>query len=128
VPTPVQPAPEPVAETRPTPTTSAAERAHEGDLVPAGTEGLTPPRVTRRGNATYPQVARMQKIEGTVITSVLVSETGQVLQVRILRGVNRPVGLNEAAEQAMRRSTFAPAMKDGVRVRSWVTVPVEFKL
>jgi protein TonB len=70
----------------------------------------------------------MQKIEGTVITSVLVSETGQVLEVRILRGVNRPVGLNEAAEQAMRRSSFAPGTKDGVRVKSWLTVPVEFKL
>jgi TonB family protein len=130
VPAPVQQAPEPVAETRPAPTQPAAseQRAREGDLVPAGTEGLTAPRVVRRGTVTYPAVARMQKIQGTVITSVLVSESGQVLEVRILRGVNRPVGLNEAAEQAMRRSTFAPATKDGVRVRSWVTVPVEFKL
>jgi protein TonB len=130
VPAPVQQAPEPVAETRPAPTQPAAseQRAREGDLVAAGTEGLTAPRVVRRGTVTYPAVARMQKIQGTVITSVLVSESGQVLEVRILRGVNRPVGLNEAAEQAMRRSTFAPATKDGVRVRSWVTVPVEFKL
>ncbi len=128
-PTPVQQTPEPVADTRPTPQQApAVERARQGDLVPAGTEGLTPPRLIRRGTATYPAVARMQKIEGTVITSVLVSETGQVMEVRILRGVSRPVGLNEAAEQAMRKSTFAPAMKDGARVRSWVTVPVEFKL
>jgi TonB family protein len=127
-PQPVQQTPEPVADTRPAPAPAVVERARQGDLVPAGTEGLTPPRLLRRGTATYPPVARMQKIEGTVVTSVLVSEGGQVLEVRILRGVNRPVGLNEAAEQAMRKSTFAPAMKDGVRVRSWVTVPVEFKL
>lgn len=128
-PAPVQQAPEPVADTRPTPQQApAVERARQGDLVPAGTEGLIPPRLLRRGTATYPAVARMQKVEGTVITSVLVSEGGQVLEVRILRGVSRPVGLNEAAEQAMRKSSFAPAMKDGVRVRSWVTVPVEFKL
>ena len=36
------------------------------------TEGLTPPRLTRRGTVQYPPMARMQKVEGTVITSVLV--------------------------------------------------------
>jgi TonB family protein len=100
----------------------------EGDLVAAGTPGLTPPRLTRRGTVTYPPLARAQRAQGTVITSVLVSETGAVLDVRVIRGVNAPVGLNEAAVQTMRRSAFAPASLDGVRVRSWVTVPIEFKL
>ncbi|HEX2835576.1 MAG TPA: TonB family protein [Thermoanaerobaculia bacterium] len=119
-----------VAETRPEPARAQpqVERAREGALIPAGTAGLTPPRIVRRGSVTYPAMARNQRIQGTVITSVLVSETGAVLDVRIIRGIGRPVGLDEAAEQAMRRSTFAPGTKDGVRVRSWLTVPVEFKL
>ncbi|HYH10699.1 MAG TPA: TonB family protein [Thermoanaerobaculia bacterium] len=131
-PTPVQqePAAQPaVAEQRPAaPAQPTVQRAREGDLIAAGTEGLTAPRMTRRGTVPYPPMARAQRIEGTVITSVLVGENGQVLDVRILRGIGRPVGLNEAAEQAMRRSTFAPGTKDGVRVKAWVTVPVEFKL
>jgi TonB family protein len=124
-----EPAPA-VAEPRPAPAAAAPapQRAREGDLIPAGTEGLAAPRITRRGSVPYPPMARMQKVEGTVITSVLVSETGQVLEVRVLRGVTRAVGLNEAAQQAMRRSTFQPGTKDGVRVKAWVTVPVEFKL
>jgi protein TonB len=130
-----RPAPQPVqqpetpAETRPAPAQQqpAVARAREGDLVPAGTAGLIPPRITRRGAVNYPQVAKAQRLQGTVITSVLVSETGDVLDVRVIRGVNGP-GLNEAAIQAMRRSSFPPAMKDGVRVRSYLTVPVEFKL
>ncbi|HYI07789.1 MAG TPA: TonB family protein [Thermoanaerobaculia bacterium] len=126
-PEPVQQQPAQQAETRPAPAQAAPARAREGDLVPTGTEGLTPPRVVRRGTVTYPTIARSQRVQGTVLTSVLVSETGQVLEVRILRGLNR-FGMDEAAEQAMRRSTFAPAMKDGVRVRSWITVPVDFKL
>jgi TonB family protein len=126
-PAPVQPDPTPpVADTRPA--APSTPRAREGDLVSAGTDGLSPARMLRRGSVPYPPMARIQKIEGTVITNVLVSETGQVLEVRILRGVNRPVGLNEAAEQAMRRSSFAAGTKDGVKVKSWVTVPVEFKL
>ena len=124
-PQPVQADPEPA---RPAPAQPQAARAREGDLVPLGTEGLTPPRLTRRANVTYPPLARVQRVQGTVIVSVLVSETGNVLDVKVIRGVNTPVGLNEAAVQAMRRSTFAPATKDGVRVRSSITVPVEFKL
>ncbi len=129
-PQPVQPQPqaEAPAQTRPAPQQPAVVRAREGDLVPAGTLGLTPPRITRRGAVNYPPMARAQRVQGTVITSVLVSHTGEVLDVRVIRGVNTPVGLNEAAVQAMRRSSFAPAMKDGVRVRSYITVPIEFKL
>jgi TonB family protein len=122
--TPAQP-----AETRPAPAPAqpAVQRAREGDLVAAGTPGLIPPRLVRRGTVTYPSMARSSRIEGTVITNVLVNERGQVEDVKILRGVPRG-GLNEAAEQTMRRSTFNSGMKDGVRVKSWVTVPVEFKL
>jgi len=116
------------AEPQPAPAQPAVARAKEGDLIPTGTPGLVPPRMVRRAIITYPPMARAQKVEGTVITNVLVSESGRVLDVKILRGVGRSGALNEAAEQAMRRSSFAPAMKDGVRVKSWLTVPVEFKL
>ena len=129
-PPPVQEAarqPEPAAPA-PAQAQPAAQRAREGELIAPGTEGLSAPRLLRRGNVPYPAMARAQRIEGTVITNVLVSETGAVLDVRVVRGVSRPVGLNEAAISAMRRSSFAAATKDGVRVKAWITVPVEFKL
>jgi TonB family protein len=124
-----QPTPQPAAPTpAPVQETPARRTFREGELAPAGTAGLVSPRITRMGTVPYPAVARMQRVEGTVLANVLVSETGQVLQVQILRGINRPVGLNEAAEQTMRRSSFAPGTVDGVRVRAWLTVPVQFKL
>ncbi|MEO8379661.1 MAG: TonB family protein [Acidobacteriota bacterium] len=131
-PAPVQQQPEPApapapVETRPAPQPAVA-RAREGDLIPIGTPGLIPARMVRRGNVNYPPIARAQRVQGTVVTSVLVSETGDVIDVKILRGVSQPVGLNEAAVQTMRRSTFSAGTKDGVRVKSYVTVPVEFKL
>lgn len=119
----------PAVATVPTETTPAAPQFRQGDLVPQGTEGLTPPRVIRYGSVPYPQMARTQRVQGTILMSVLVSETGQVLEMRLIRGVNRPVGLNEAAEQVIRRSTFsAPMMRDGTRVKAWATVPVKFEL
>ena len=128
--TPVPPPPLTVTEApdeqTPPPAPAAQTTVREGDLVQAGTDGLVPARILRRGVVTYPPMAKAQRVQGTVVLSVLVSESGQVLQVRVLRSIG--AGLNEAAEQIMRRSTFAPPTKDGVRVKAWMTVPIDFKL
>jgi TonB family protein len=140
VPAPVQPAapaPQPVAQQveetpRPAPQPVAAAPAaatvRAGDIVAAGTEGLTPPRRTSSPALQYPLMARQQRVEGSVLLSVLVSETGKVLDVRVIRGVNRAVGINEAAEQQVRRSSFSPGNKDGVPVKVWIPVTIDFKL
>ncbi|HEY2092084.1 MAG TPA: TonB family protein [Thermoanaerobaculia bacterium] len=131
VPVPVAPVPQPV-EARPTPApqpaAAEAPKLREGDLVPPGTEGLTPAHIIHQAVPTYPPLARAQRVEGTVIVNVLVSEAGRVLDARVLSGVNRPVGINESALQAVRNSSFASGMKEGVRVKSWTTVVVAFKL
>jgi protein TonB len=129
-PAPVQP---PVTETHapapaPAQVAPAAAVYHEGDLVPAGTEGLVAGRMIHRGNVPYPPIAKMNRVEGVVILSVLISETGKVLDVRVIRPISRPVGLNEAAVESVKRSTFSAPTKDGMKVKSWTTVPVEFKL
>jgi TonB family protein len=135
-PQPIVPAPQPVvaapqpAAPAPTPQPAVAEapRVREGDLVPPGAEGLTPARLVRQALPVYPPLARQQRVEGTVVMNVLVSESGQVLDTKIISGVNRPVGINEAAQQTVRRSSFTPGVKDGVHVKSWTTVRVDFKL
>jgi len=114
-----------VVESRPAPQPEAP-RTQVGDLVPAGTPGLVPAHTTHQAPATYPPMARLQHVQGSVIISVLISETGRVLETKIIRG--GAMGLNEAADQSIRRSTFAPGQKDGVRVKSWTTVSVDFKL
>jgi TonB family protein len=133
VPPPVAPAPQPAAaESRPAPApqpaAAEAPRTREGDLVPAGTEGLSPAHIIRQALPIYPPLARQQRVEGTVLVNALIGETGQVLDAKVLAGVNRPVGINESALQTVRRSAFSPGTKDGVRVKSWTTVRVDFKL
>jgi len=122
---PPAPAPQPVAENRPAPQPEAP-RTQVGDLVPSGTPGLTPAHMTHQAAANYPPIARVQHVQGSVVVSVLVSETGQVLETRVVSGPQAV--LNEAAQQSIRRSTFAPGEKDGVRVKSWTNVRVDFKL
>ena len=132
---PVTPAPQPVqqpvvqppAAAAPQPAVAEAPKTREGDLIAAGTEDV-PAKMLRRAVVAYPPMARLQRIEGTVLVSALISETGKVLDAKVIRPINKPVGLNEAALQIVRGSTFSPPVKDGVRVKSWTTVPVDFKL
>ncbi|HUJ13364.1 MAG TPA: TonB family protein, partial [Thermoanaerobaculia bacterium] len=117
----VQPQP---AAPAPQPAVAEAPKAHEGDLVPTGSEDV-PAHMIRRAVFPYPPMAKIQRVQGIVIVSALVSETGRVLQVKILRG--NPL-LNDAAIEIVRDSTFSAPMKDGVHVKSWTTVPIDFKL
>ena len=119
-----QPAPEPAAAA---PAAAQPPAVKEGDFVD-DLEGLVPARMIRRATVSYPPLARMQRVEGTVLVGALVSETGAVLETRVIKPIDRPVGLNEAAVQIVRRSTFSPPTKNGVRVKAWTTVPIDFKL
>jgi TonB family protein len=125
-PQPVAPAPQPVAPVPAPAPEPQVQRAQVGELVPSGTEGLTPAKLTRQTLATYPPIARMQRIQGSVVVSALVNENGQVIDTRILTSASSI--LNDAAVNSVKRSTFTPGMKDGVRVKSWTPVRVDFKL
>ncbi|HET7710962.1 MAG TPA: TonB family protein [Thermoanaerobaculia bacterium] len=131
-PQPQPPAPQPAAETRPAPPPPSpaqeAPRTQQGDLVAANAPGVAVARMTRRAIIPYPPMARAQRAEGTVLLNVLISETGQVIDVRVLRPFPRPVGLTEAAVATVRRSSFSPGTKDGVRVKMWIPVELNFKL
>jgi TonB family protein len=110
------------------PQTPLARTIREGDFVEPGAPGLVAPELVRLKKPPYPPAAKMRKVEGLVVINALISESGRVLEVKILRGVAQNVGINEAAEQAVRESTFTPATKDGVRVKSYKTVTIPFKL
>jgi TonB family protein len=112
----------------PSPQQEVVQTAREGDLIEAGTPGLVQPTLIDMKKVAYPPIARMQKVSGTVVLSALVSETGRVLEARVLRGVSVNVGINEAALEMVRGARFQPATKDGVRVKAYTTIVVPFKL
>jgi len=126
------PAPQPAAPIRPAPAaavavTPKAPTVREGDLVQEG-PGVEPPVLVSVSKPEYPPIARRMRAEGTVVLSLLVDETGRVLDVRIESGVSSNVGLNEAAVAAAHTAKFRPAMKDGVRVKTWHRLTIPFKL
>lgn len=115
-PQPVAPAPAPVQQV-------AAVR--EGDVVDVGALDVLP-RPQRPIRPSYPPMAARQRISATVILSALVSETGEVLDVRVLRGF-AGFGINDSAIRAMKATKFSSPMKEGKRVRTWFPQTIEFK-
>lgn len=111
------------AVTAPAPVAAPAVR--EGDVISVGELDVMP-RITRGAKPVYPAMAIRQKMDATILLTVLVSETGDVLDVRVLRGEPR-FGFNDAAVRAMKATRFSAPMKDGKRVRTWLPQSIDFK-
>lgn len=75
----------------------------------------------------YPPRCLRLGIEGTVRVRVLVGENGRVQEVTIGKSSGE-AALDESALEAVRHWRFEPAKRDGVPVRAWAVVPIEFKL
>jgi len=102
-----------------------AVTVREGDVVDV-TELDKLPEPLSPIRPAYPPLALQQHAEANIIISALISETGEVDDVKILRGDAR-YGFNEAAVRAMRAVRFTPPIKDGKRVKTWRPQAISFK-
>ena len=75
----------------------------------------------------YPDSARRQGIEGTVIVKAYVTEQGGVEQVQVERSAGH-VDLDRAAVEAVGRWRFQPARRGQQPIAMWVSIPVKFML
>lgn len=115
----------PVVKPEQTPAPAPVPQVREGDVVDVTQLDTVPHRV-RDPRVTYPPMAARQKIETSVLTSVLISESGEVLEVKVLRGDDR-YGFTDSAVRALRGARYSPAVKDGKRVKTWLPQIIQFK-
>jgi TonB family protein len=106
---------------------AAVPKVREGDLVDV-TQVDQPPQRTKMMLPDPPALARQRRISGTVILRVLVDENGKSSRVEVLRDTNPAVGLAEACVEAVKKWEWTPPIKEGKRVKTWVAVPIPFKL
>jgi protein TonB len=86
-----------------------------------------PPRVLNWTDPAYPEQARQQGVEGTVVLRLTVRADGTPSAVRVSRSSGH-AALDEAAIGHVRRARFAPALKDGEPVATSITFRVKFRL
>ena len=75
----------------------------------------------------YPEIAMEAGIEGTVIVQAFINKKGVVEDTMILKGIPN-TGLNEAAEEAVKRTRWKPARQRDKKVGVWMSIPINFKL
>jgi len=70
-----------------------------------------PPRPLFPIKPVYPDIAQEAGIEGQVLVQCFIDEKGRVKETIILKGIPN-TGLNEAAEEALRKTRFRPAKQE----------------
>lgn len=97
----------------------------DGELSFAEEEPVFDYDVLRR-SVVYPEMARRNGVEGTVVVKVYVDEQGHVRDIRVHQSDHAL--LNEAALRGVRGITFKPGRQNGQAVGCWLYIPVRFTL
>ena len=91
----------------------------------------TPPRpiggfAAVQRNLVYPKEARDQGVEGKVILEVLINENGKVEDTRVVESLRTDCDI--AAANAVKKTKWKPAEKEGKPLRVRVAIPVIFRI
>lgn len=95
--------------------------------VIVGGDVQAPVRLTEL-NPIYPEAARKARIEGNVILQLTIDKNGNVIDVKVLRGL--PMGLTEVAVEEAKKQKFKPAYRLSTKlpVDCIFTLTVSFRL
>ncbi|MBQ0070037.1 MAG: energy transducer TonB [Bacteroidales bacterium] len=75
----------------------------------------------------YPTMAQENNIQGKVIVQFVVTKTGKVGEVKVVRSVDKDLD-REAVRVCKSLPNFVPGRQNGQPVSVWYTLPVTFKL
>ncbi len=115
-----EPKPQKVEEVKPQP-----PPLKEGDLLPLEEVDVKPSAI-KKVQPRLTITAERASAHGEILLNVLISETGDVLNVKLVKGVSKTLGMNEEAMKAVKQWKFSPAIKSGKRVKVWMLVLVKF--
>jgi periplasmic protein TonB len=84
------------------------------------------PEILSRIEPRYTEAARMSHTEGVVVLQAIIDEQGFVTGLKVLRSL--PMGLDQAALDAVRQWRFKPATLEGRAVKVYFNLTVNFKI
>lgn len=96
------------------------------EMEPARAEGdIKPPKLIKKVDPVYPEIARQAGVEGTVICEATTDIYGRVAEVKVLKSI--PL-LDQAAVDAVHQWVYEPMLIDGEPQGVVFTVTVNFNL
>jgi TonB family protein len=88
--------------------------------------GITPPKLLRKVEPTYPAQARSAYVQGTVLFEAVVDTNGKLTDITLVSPLG--FGLDERAQEAIERWELKPGEKDGKPVKVRANIEVNFRL
>jgi protein TonB len=78
----------------------------------------------------YPEIEKMNEIQGTVYLGFVVELDGKISDIRVMRGVKGGPGLDKEAIRVVKglKHSFSPAKMNGRPVRLQYYLPIRFSL
>lgn len=105
----------------------ASARTAPGDAAFELGEVDSAPGVRHGPAPEYPHEARRKGVTGTVLLRFLVERDGSVSSIQVLQA-DPPGVFEENAVRAVERWRFRPGLRHGEPVRTWVRLPLRFRL
>jgi protein TonB len=99
---------------------------NEAGVYAAVPDGGTQPEEIDRVVPRYPAAARVRGVGGRVVIRGIVRRDGRIDNVEIIK--DQPLGLGDAAREAVQQWRFRPATYRGEPIDVYYTVTVNFKL
>lgn len=96
----------------------------EGPIIVAG--DVVPPEKVDAPPPQYTEIARKARVQGVVIVQAIIDKEGKVTNVKVLKGL--PMGLEDAAVDAVKRWKFRPATLNGKPVAVYYNLTVNFRI
>lgn len=109
-----------------TPIPSQLPTEIDGNPIVMIDESIQPPVPVFQDPPVYPEEARKARVVGIVILRTIIDTAGVVRDVEVARGL--PMGITEAAVDAVKQWRYDPATLDGRPVPVYLTVTVRFSL
>jgi periplasmic protein TonB len=106
------------------PVASTAANRVSIETFPFGS--VSGPDFLQREIPVYPFMARRMNKEGRVLLKLAIDEKGNLLKAEVIEPAG--FGFTESALEAVRKSTYRPAIKNGVPAPSLALLPVRFRL
>lgn len=79
------------------------------------------------GNIRYPEIARVNDVQGKALIRFLITKEGKITEIEALRGVCKEIE-EECIRIIEKSPEWSPGLKDGKQVNVYFNLPVNFRL
>lgn len=97
-----------------------------GPVVESTVGAMGGPQFIQRSVPRYPRLAQRLGVEGSVLLRLAIDASGKLSRVEVINGAGN--GFDEEAVQAVKRSSFAPAVQNGRPISCMALLKIRFQL